>query len=203
MNPMFRAGFADTTGGCRPCVRSLAAALAAAVAAVAAVAAAGVALLPAPAVADDFPKRKPGLWEMKTTGGPVGAQTVQQCIDANTDDMLRTRSNEGENCTKPAVARTGDRYRVSSSCDGNGVKSTTQGEYSMSGDTGYTGDMKMTFTPPMSGVSEMNMKMEGRWMGACKSGMKPGDIVMQGMPTLNVLEPGSGGAVELETGKAR
>ncbi len=80
-----------------------------------------------------------------------------------------------------------------SSCDDNGVKSTIDGEYTMSRDTEYTGDMKMTFDPPMSGVSEMNMKMEGRWIGACKAGMKPGDIVMQGMPRMNVLEMGKEG----------
>jgi hypothetical protein len=60
----------------------------------------------------------------------------------------------------------------------------------MAGDSEYTGDMKMTFDPPMSGVSEMNMKMEGKWVGACRAGMKPGDVVMQGMPKLNMLELG-------------
>ncbi len=125
---------------------------------------------------------------MKTTGGPVGARTVQQCIDAATDDLLRTRSNEGQNCSRPEVERSGSRYKVRTLCENNGVKSTVDGEYTMSGDTRYTGDMKMTFDPPMSGVSEMNMKMEGRWLGACKAGMKPGDVVMQGMPRMNVLE---------------
>ena len=144
----------------------------------------------AAAAADEFPKRKAGLWEMKTTGGPVGARTVQQCIDAATDDLLRTRSNEGQNCTRPVIERDGGRYKVRSSCENNGVKSTVDGEYTMSGDTSYTGDMKMSFDPPMSGVSEMNMKMEGKWVGACKAGMKPGDMVMQGMPRLNVLEMG-------------
>jgi hypothetical protein len=39
----------------------------------------------------------------------------------------------------------------------------------------------------------MNMKMDGKWLGPCKDGMKPGDVVMQGMPRLNVLEIGKGG----------
>ena len=144
----------------------------------------------AAAAADEFPARKAGLWEMKTTGGPVGARTVQQCIDAATDDLLRIRSNEGQNCTRPLVERHGSRYKVRSTCENNGVRSTVDGEYTMTGDTAYTGDMKMSFDPPMSGVSEMNMKMEGKWVGACKPGMKPGDMVMQGMPRLNVLEMG-------------
>ncbi len=81
---------------------------------------AGLVLL-APVQADEFPKRKPGLWEMKTTGGPVGPQTVQQCIDAATDDMLRTQSNAGEKCTKPIVERSGSNYKVRSSCSSEGV----------------------------------------------------------------------------------
>lgn len=151
---------------------------------------ASLALIGSVAAADEFPKRKAGLWEMKTSGGPVGPRTVQQCIDAATDDLLRTRSNEGQNCSRPVVQRNGARYQVRSSCDNNGVKSTVDGEYTMTGDSRYTGDMRMTFDPPMSGVAEMNMKMEGRWLGACKPGMKPGDVVLQGMPRLNVLEMG-------------
>jgi hypothetical protein len=69
----------------------------------------GVTLPAAPAFGDEFPKRKPGLWEMKTSGGPVGAQTLQQCIDAGTDDLLRSQSNEGRNCSKPVVERNGNR----------------------------------------------------------------------------------------------
>lgn len=155
---------------------------------------AALVLLSAPALGEEFPKRKPGLWEMKTSGGPVGAQTIQQCIDAGTDDLLRTRSNEGQNCSKPVVERDGSRYRVRSSCDQGGTRSTMDGVYTMGKDTEYAGDMKMTFDPPLSGASEMNMKMEGRWLGRCKPGMKPGDIVMPGMPRMNVLEMGKDGA---------
>jgi hypothetical protein len=149
------------------------------------------ALLPAePARGDEFPRRKPGLWEMSTSGGPVGPQTLQQCIDAATDDILRRQSSEGQNCSKPVVEREGNRYRVSSTCNNAGTRTTMDGVYTVVGDTEYRGDMKMTFDPPLSGANEMNMKMAGRWLGACKPGMKPGDIVMQGMPRLNALEMG-------------
>lgn len=154
---------------------------------------AGLGLLAAPALADEFPKRKAGLWEMRTTGGPVGPQTVQQCIDASTDDLLRSQSNEGQNCSKPVVERDGNRYRVRSTCSGEGTRSTMDGVYTMAKDTEYRGDMKMTFDPPLAGAAEMNMKMDGKWIGPCKAGMKPGDIVLQGMPRLNVLEMGKGG----------
>ena len=60
----------------------------------------------------------------------------------------------------------------------------------MTGDTAYRGDVKMRFTPPMSGISEMNMKVDGRWLGPCRPGMKPGDLVMPGMPDINALNRG-------------
>jgi hypothetical protein len=150
--------------------------------------AAMLAIVSCDASADEFPRRKAGLWEMKTTGGPFGARTVQQCIDAATDDLLRTQSNEGQNCSRPAVERSGSRYRVQTSCENSGIRSTIDANYTMSRDTDYSGDMKMTFDPPMAGVAEMNMKMNGRWVGACKPGMKPGDVVMEGLPRLNALE---------------
>ncbi len=150
-----------------------------------------VAAIAAPAVrADEFPKRKPGLWEMKTSGGPVGARVMQQCIDAQTDDLLRTESNQGQTCTRPVVERNGSRYRVAMTCDVEGSKQTIDGDYAMTGDTAYRGDMKMRFTPPLSGISEMNMKVDGRWLGPCRPGMKPGDLVMPGMPDINALNRG-------------
>jgi hypothetical protein len=147
-------------------------------------------LSPAPAMGDEFPKRKPGLWEMRTSGGPVGPQTLQQCIDAATDDILRRQSDQGRNCSKPTIQRDGNRYRVSSTCEGAGTRTTMDGVYTMVNDTEYRGDMKMRFDPPLSGATELNMKMAGKWLGRCKTGMKPGDIVMQGMPRLNALEIG-------------
>jgi hypothetical protein len=147
-----------------------------------------------PAVASELPKRKAGLWEVKTTGGPMGARTIQQCIDAKTDDLLGQQGNPGQQCSQPVITRNGSRYAVKVTCDSGSVKTTLDGNYVMAQDTAYTGDMKMTFTPPQAGMSGMDMKMDGKWLGACKQGMKPGDVVMQGMPNFNVLEPGKDGS---------
>jgi hypothetical protein len=136
-----------------------------------------------------FPSRKAGLWEMKTTGGPLGGtQQMQQCIDARTDDLLRQQSaDQGQNCDKPRVDKRGDSYESELVCRREGVTTTMRGHYAMKGDTAYSGTMRMRFEPPMNGVSEMNMTQEGRWLGPCKSGMKPGDMVMEGVPRTNLL----------------
>lgn len=57
------------------------------------------ALLATPVMADipqDMPRRKPGLWEMKTTLVEMGGltQMLQMCVGANTDDLLYQRGSK-------------------------------------------------------------------------------------------------------------
>ncbi len=152
--------------------------------------AAGLMIGPAAqAQGDGFPARKPGLWEMKSSGGPLGGnQRMQQCIDARTDDLLRQQSEAGgQRCDKPKVGRSGADYQTEVVCRRDGLTTTMRGRYAMRGDTGYSGTMQMRFEPAMNGVSEMNMTVEGRWLGACKPGMKPGDVAIEGVPQTNLL----------------
>jgi hypothetical protein len=143
----------------------------------------------AAAQADAFPARKAGLWEMRSSGGPLGgSQRMQQCIDARTDDMLREQSaGRGQDCDKPKVSRKGTEYETEVVCRREGVTTTMRGRYTMQGDSAYSGTMRMRFDPALNGMSEMNMAMEGRWMGRCRAGMKPGDVVMDGVPRTNLL----------------
>lgn len=136
-----------------------------------------------------FPSRKAGLWEMKTAGGPFGGtRQMRQCIDARTDDLLRQQSaDKGQNCDKPIVTKRGDSYESDLVCRREGLTTTMHGQFAMKGDTAYSGTMRLRFDPPMNGVSEMNMMQEGRWLGPCKAGMKPGDVVMEGVPRTNLL----------------
>lgn len=169
----------------------------------------GVLLAAAPAAADEFPMRKPGLWSMRASGGPFGGQVMEQCIDAKTDDLMRVDSGGGKTCSKPVVTRRGDEYRVRVECKGERSSQVMTGVYTMKDNVSYSGDMQMRFTPPMNGVSEMNTKVDGRWLGACKAGMKPGDTTIQGMGNFNPLDasrnsgPGVGAMSPDELKKAR
>ncbi|NLD55815.1 MAG: DUF3617 family protein [Burkholderiaceae bacterium] len=146
--------------------------------------AAVAALLSSAALADVLPKRKAGLWEATSAGGPLGTQTIEQCVDAATDDMLGMKDAGETKCTDPVVSRNGNRYRVQFACEGEGVKSTFDGNYLIPRDTEFSGEMKMRFDPPQAGMTGMDMKTTGRWVGPCRDGMKPGDVVMKGMPGL-------------------
>ncbi len=34
----------------------------------------------------------------------------------------------------------------------------------------------------MMGMKESKQTLEAKWLGACKAGQKPGDVIMPGMP---------------------
>jgi hypothetical protein len=49
-----------------------------------------VLILAVPALAAEMPSRKAGLWEMKTTTPDGHSVSVQQCIDARTDQAMQS-----------------------------------------------------------------------------------------------------------------
>jgi hypothetical protein len=63
-----------------------------------------------PAVAADMPARKPGLWEIKMNFERIPGQTIQQCIDAETDQIMQlSTSNIGsQNCSKRDIVKSGN-----------------------------------------------------------------------------------------------
>ena len=63
----------------------------------------------APAAAIDMPERKAGLWELKMTfeGGNLPPQTVEHCIDAETDKLMSATGGSmvQDMCSKPDVQK--------------------------------------------------------------------------------------------------
>ncbi|HEY7219560.1 MAG TPA: hypothetical protein VH985_14340, partial [Candidatus Binatia bacterium] len=55
-------------------------------------------------------------------------------------------------------------------------------------DSSYKADIKSSYEPPMAGMKESSSMIEAKWLGPCKAGQKPGDIVMPGMPNINIDE---------------
>jgi hypothetical protein len=67
---------------------------------------------------------------------------------------------------------------------------TTTSDSVITGDVenSYRNDMLIRYDPPQRGMKEMKMVQEGRWLGPCKAGQKPGDVMMPGMPAMNMQE---------------
>ena len=129
------------------------------------------------------PKRKSGLWETKVSSPQVPrGQVMQQCIDQKTDDVMRKEQESQMSCSKKDMRREGDRIVGDSVCKVEGTTVTTHTVITGNFDTSYKAEVKSTYNPPVNGMRDSSSIVEGRWLGACLAGQKPGDVIMPGMP---------------------
>ena len=137
------------------------------------------------AASADLPKRKVGLWEidMQIDGMP-NLGPIQQCIDAKTDNLL-AQKGQG-NCSAMDIKTTGNRVAIHMVCKMDDSTATTNGAFEGSFDSVYTGSTTTRFAPPFRGMSESKMRQKARWLGPCKPGQKPGDVIMPGMGGINL-----------------
>jgi len=150
-----------------------------------------------PAMAIDYPARKPGLWEIQTGDGTVAkgaSQTIQQCIDAASDKALRDMGQGmgKDTCSKQELRIEGGKLVIDSVCK---IGSTTATSHAvMSGDfsSAYRMESKSTYSPPLMGRAEGSAVIEAKWIGPCKAGQKPGDMIMSNGMKMNVLEMAGG-----------
>ncbi|BEP39896.1 DUF3617 domain-containing protein [Variovorax sp. V15] len=148
-----------------------------------------------PALALDFPARKPGLWEIRTGDGSGGkdaaaGHTMQQCIDAASDKALRDMGQGmGKDlCSKQELSSDGGKLVMDSVCKIGNTVATSHAV--MSGDfgTAYRMESKSSYSPPLMGRAEGHSVMEAKWIGPCKADQKPGDMVMPNGMKMNVLD---------------
>jgi len=143
----------------------------------------------APAMALDLPARKAGLWEIKMAfeGRNLPAQTVEHCIDAETDKQMNSLggSMRQDMCSKQDVQKNGNTIVVDSVCKVGPATTTSHAV--------VTGDFNSAYTvkvsskreggpavPGMPAEGTSNMTIEAKWLGACKADQKPGDMIIAG-----------------------
>jgi hypothetical protein len=155
-------------------------------------------LCAAPALALDLPPRKAGLWDIKMTfvGRPIPPQTTQHCIDEKTDKLMN--ANYGgmrmDSCPKHDMKNEGGKIMLESVCKFGSMTTTSNAVFSGNFDESYQIAISTTMSPPQPGTppGPMQMAIEAKYVGACKAGQKPGDIVLQNGVKMNVLEmPGA------------
>jgi hypothetical protein len=159
--------------------------------------AAAVVLCAAPAAALDLPARKPGLWEIKMSfeGRNLPAQSTEHCIDAETDKQMNSiGGNMGKDiCSKQDVQKAGDTIVVDSVCKIGAGTLTSHAVVSGDFNSAYT--VKVTSqreggpaVPGRPANGTTGMTIEAKWMGACKSDQKPGDMIMAGGRKINIRD---------------
>ncbi|MGB9368957.1 MAG: DUF3617 family protein [Xanthobacteraceae bacterium] len=159
------------------------------------------AFIATPALAQEIPARKAGLWEMTMTfeGRNTPPQTMQQCIDAATDKAMQDMSAgvRGQGCSKRETKKVGDTIVFDSVCSMGAGTTTSHGVVSGDFNSAYTVTInsKHEGGPPVPNMpAETNMTVAAKWLGACKADQKPGDIIMANGTKMNVTDMQKGGA---------
>jgi uncharacterized protein DUF3617 len=144
-------------------------------------------ILVAEVEAGELPSRKPGLWEVKTRiGDNARALTVQQCIDAATDQLLQSSAGpfSASLCERREAKRSEGSMTIDSRCTIGGKAGTAHAAVTGSFESAYT----MTVTSEGGDLPPAKMTIEGKWLGACAADQQPGDVVMAGGVKVNILE---------------
>lgn len=148
------------------------------------------AIIATSALAIDFPARKAGLWEltMKMDSATMPPQTMQHCIDEATDkDMMEMSNSIGAQQCQQNWAKTATGFAFDSTCDFGNGKTSSRGTVSGDFNSSYQIEV-ISKGGPRGANDESRMNMTATWLGACKAGQKPGDIVMPGGMTINVSQ---------------
>jgi Protein of unknown function (DUF3617) len=153
-------------------------------------------LVPLGALAHDFPKLKPGLWEISnTTVGRPGQAKSSVCLDAalQRDIIAMSTGMMHGMCSKHDLRINGNKVTGDVTCKMGESTMKSRSVMTMTGDTAYRTEAHTTFDPPFAGVRSSDNVIEGRYVSACKPGQRPGDMTMPTGQTINLRTFMSGG----------
>jgi hypothetical protein len=148
------------------------------------------------AVALDLPARKAGLWELQMNfeNRNLPAQTMQHCIDADTDKLMNSMGGtmRSDMCSKQDVQKVGSTIVVDSVCKVGAATTTSHavvsGDFSSAYTVKVSSKREGAAVPGMPTSGESAMTIAAKWLGACKADQKPGDIIMAGGRKFNIRD---------------
>jgi hypothetical protein len=149
------------------------------------------------AQAQDYPKLRPGLWEVssRTTGQSKDEPPLRStmCLDDATAKEMYNASQGmmAGMCSKFDVKRDGNRYTSEAVCTIGPSKMVAKSVMTLNGDAAYRIEGTSTYDPPFMGMKEASTVVDAKHAGACKPGQKPGDITTANGQTINIrnLQP--------------
>ena len=152
-----------------------------------------------PAAAQDFPKLKPGLWEMQRTvdppppapnGRPMPADRTSMCLDDSVQQEMFGMANGAMMgaCSKHDFKLTGNKMTGDVVCSMGGSTMHSKSLMVLDGDSAYRTDIDTTYDPPFMGHSRTKMTIHAHNVGPCKPGQRPGDLVLPNGQTMNVRD---------------
>lgn len=133
--------------------------------------------------ASELPVRKAGLWEVKATHeGGRSSSPMRQCTDAAFEKEMGGIMKKEGICQKQDIRKTATGYVIDSECKIMGMTTTSRAE--ITGD--FNSSYKMKQTAQTQGGAggkagqDSSITIEGKWLGACPAGWKPGDMEVEG-----------------------
>jgi hypothetical protein len=156
--------------------------------------------------AEDYPKLKPGLWELQTRthsdrakGGRDRTMSSTVCMDEAMQKnfaQLGASMKQSGTCTRQEIHSVGRTWVGDAECklgQGNTVFKS-HSVTTVQGDGSYKTEIATTYDPPFMGMSKSNTTVQGKYAGACKPGMRPGDVTVNGR-TVNMRGNGTSAGV--------
>jgi hypothetical protein len=140
------------------------------------------------AVADEFPPRKPGLWEVALTAEKHTPVTMKMCLDRETDQLFQKFGTDVSvpACPHADVKVVGSVATAQAQCKIAGSTLTSTAVMNFKGDEAFHSEIKTHFEPAVMGRTDIFVAQEGKWSGPCPTDMKPGDFTAPNGMKLNI-----------------
>ena len=143
----------------------------------------------------DYPRRKPGLWEIRSSASEqLGLPPVRLCVGDQTDTPehhLDRKVGKRGACQLGAFKRVGINWVADSTCKDS--RTTIVSQSTVTGDfqSHYRIDTVILYSPPLANNRREDSEYtEARWLGPCPDNQKPADLTIPGMGVLNMLDGG-------------
>lgn len=144
------------------------------------------------ALAQDYPKLKPGLWEMERSAerpGTAGNRTMMCLDDSVQKEMFEMGAGAMAGmCSRHELTRSGNRMTGDFVCDMGGSRMHSKSTMLLTGNSAYRTEIDTTYDPPFMGQTRTKMVIDARNVGPCRPGQRPGDIVMPNGQTMNMRD---------------
>jgi hypothetical protein len=144
-----------------------------------------------PGFALDYPRRKPGLWEIRNAASEnLGMPPTSYCVGERTDtpeNHLDRVAGEKGSCSIGPFKRVGISWVAESVCKDSRSVIVSQSVASGDFQTQYRIDTLVFYSPPLANNKREDKEaVVARYLGACSAGQRPGDLVVPGMGVLNM-----------------
>jgi len=135
--------------------------------------------------------RKPGLWEMTNTvdGTQVAAMKTVMCIDAALGEKMSKMAGNRKSdidCGQRNIMAMPNGAIIDQTCTMDKTTVTSHIEITSVSDSEFHQTIDSKFSPAVGGREQSKVSMDGKWLGACPSTMKPGDMQLPGGIVVNM-----------------